>query len=100
MRLFSPNGVKAAASLARAALATLAFLASPALGQQATDAVAPEASSGASARQAVHAKRHMVVAANPLAAEAGLRVLREGGNAADSNRRSVWRDRVSKCRRA
>lgn len=84
MRLFSPNGVKAAASLARAALAALAFLASPALGQQATDAVAPEASSGASARQAVHAKRHMVVAANPLAAEAGLRVLREGGNAADA----------------
>ncbi len=56
----------------------------PALAQQAADVVAPEAGSGSEARQAVHAKKHMVVAANPIAAEAGLEVLRAGGNAADA----------------
>jgi gamma-glutamyltranspeptidase/glutathione hydrolase len=58
--------------------------ASPALSQQATDAVAPEAASGLETKQAVRADRHMVVAAHPLAAEAGLRTLRDGGSAADA----------------
>jgi gamma-glutamyltranspeptidase/glutathione hydrolase len=35
-------------------------------------------------RPAVHAAHEMVVAANPLAAEAGLDVLRQGGNAVDA----------------
>lgn len=54
------------------------------LAQQAADAVAPEASTGVTAREAVHARRHMVVAANPVAAETGLRILRDGGSAADA----------------
>jgi gamma-glutamyltranspeptidase/glutathione hydrolase len=52
--------------------------------QQATDAVAPEAATAVEAKAAVRADRQMVVAANPLAAEAGLAVLREGGSAADA----------------
>ncbi|MCI0431948.1 MAG: gamma-glutamyltransferase [Rhodospirillales bacterium] len=36
------------------------------------------------ARPAVHAERQMVVAANPLAAQAGLDILRQGGNAVDA----------------
>ena len=38
----------------------------------------------ASARDAVVAKKHMVAAANPLAVEAGLDVLRRGGSAVDA----------------
>ena len=72
--------------------------------QDATDAVAPEAASprnlpaafseltdlasaslaAKAAGRAVEAKDWMVVAANPLAVEAGGRVLREGGTAADA----------------
>jgi len=44
----------------------------------------PEPSSGYSAKQAVHAKRFMVVAAHPLAAKAGYDVLKAGGNAVDA----------------
>jgi len=50
---------------------------------QAPDAQ-PELSSGYSAKQAVHAKRFMVVAAHPLAARAGYDVLKSGGNAVDA----------------
>ena len=68
-----------------AALAALiALLAGPAAAQQAADAVAPEAPSAVTERQAVKARSHMVAAANPLAAEAGIEVLRNGGNAADA----------------
>ncbi len=55
-----------------------------AFAQQAADVVAPEGASGVAAKAAVHAEKHMVVAANPLAAEAGLDVLRAGGTAADA----------------
>ncbi|MEW9836969.1 gamma-glutamyltransferase [Mesorhizobium marinum] len=61
-----------------------ATLATPALAQQATDAVAPEAPSAIAEKPAVHARTQMVAAANPLAAEAGLDVLRAGGSAADA----------------
>ena len=67
----------------------------PALAQQAADAVAPE--DGAAPAQAAEAATlvpeapdpatasdWMVAAANPLAVEAGARVLREGGSAADA----------------
>lgn len=75
---------------------------SSAIAQQTTDTVAPEASTEVSsafeglsdAAQAalatkdagspVEAKDWMVAAANPLAVEAGARVLREGGTAADA----------------
>jgi gamma-glutamyltranspeptidase/glutathione hydrolase len=44
----------------------------------------PEGATGISAKPLVTAKRQMVVAANPLAAEAGLRILRNGGSAVDA----------------
>jgi gamma-glutamyltranspeptidase / glutathione hydrolase len=43
-----------------------------------------EGSSGFTQKTLVKAKRHMVVAANPLAAEAGLAILRKGGSAVDA----------------
>lgn len=45
---------------------------------------APEAQAGWQDKPAVFAKRHMVVAANPLAAEAGRKILRAGGSAMDA----------------
>jgi gamma-glutamyltranspeptidase/glutathione hydrolase len=56
----------------------------PSFAQQASDTLAPEGATGVAAKEAVQASRQMVVAANPLAAEAGLQVLRDGGNAADA----------------
>jgi len=44
----------------------------------------PEAGSGFAPKPLVKAKQHMVVAANPLAAEAGLAILRKGGSAVDA----------------
>lgn len=52
--------------------------------QQATDTIAPEAATGIAARQLVRAERQMVAAANPIAAQAGLDMLRAGGSAADA----------------
>lgn len=72
-----------AARFAPLALAVL-LLGVPASAQQASDVVAPERPSGIATKAPVHAKKHMVVAANPLAAEAGLQVLRDGGSAADA----------------
>ena len=65
-------------------LALLLTFALPALAQQAADTVPPEAGSGVEVKAAVHAKRQMVVAANPYAADAGLAILRAGGSAADA----------------
>ncbi|NDV97680.1 gamma-glutamyltransferase [Salipiger sp. PrR002] len=90
------------AGLAAALLLTLAPpFAGPLAAQQAADAVAPEAATtGAAfetlspaAQAALDAKAQgvpteaddwMIAAANPLAVEAGARVLREGGSAADA----------------
>jgi gamma-glutamyltranspeptidase/glutathione hydrolase len=44
----------------------------------------PEAASGTTTKPLVIAQRHMVVAAEPLAAEAGREILRQGGSAADA----------------
>jgi len=44
----------------------------------------PEAGTGRGEQRLVIARRDMVVAANPLAAEAGRQMLREGGSAADA----------------
>lgn len=44
----------------------------------------PEGESGFQPKPLVTAKRHMVVAAHPLAAEAGLAILRKGGSAVDA----------------
>jgi gamma-glutamyltranspeptidase/glutathione hydrolase len=44
----------------------------------------PEGESGFQPKPLVKAQRHMVVAAHPLAAEAGLAILRKGGSAVDA----------------
>ncbi|MGB3555191.1 MAG: gamma-glutamyltransferase [Jannaschia sp.] len=64
----------------------LSLAATPALAQTATDAVAPEAATGLAPEVSapVISEDWMVAAANPLAVEAGARVLREGGTAADA----------------
>ncbi|MFC5583697.1 gamma-glutamyltransferase [Nitratireductor kimnyeongensis] len=76
MRLFSAFGV--------VALISLSMTSPEAIAQQATDAHAPESASGLANKTTVHAKEQMVAAANPLAAEAGLDILRKGGSAADA----------------
>ncbi len=70
----------------RIALTLSMLLALPAFAQTATDTTAPEGATGLAATAAapVTADDWMVAAANPLAAEAGARVLREGGSAADA----------------
>ncbi len=45
---------------------------------------APEGASGTTDKALVIAKRHMVVAAEPDAAEAGREILRKGGSAVDA----------------
>ncbi|MEO8739567.1 MAG: gamma-glutamyltransferase [Casimicrobiaceae bacterium] len=45
---------------------------------------APEGASGWTAKHPVESRRDMVVAANPLAVDAGLHVLEQGGNAIDA----------------
>jgi len=65
-----------------------ALLCGAAAGQPAAPAahesLNPEAASGYVAKQAVTARRFMVATANPLASEAGYRILREGGSAVDA----------------
>jgi gamma-glutamyltranspeptidase/glutathione hydrolase len=69
-----------------AALAAALFLAAaPAVPPAAAqDRPPPERATGRGASATVEAARRMVVAANPLAAEAGLAALRDGGTAADA----------------
>ncbi|MDA0982235.1 MAG: gamma-glutamyltransferase family protein [Proteobacteria bacterium] len=64
-----------------AAFVALLLAAAPAWPQSQAQ---PEAPSGWQSRDAVHAKRFMVVAANPFAVEAGVEVLRAGGGALDA----------------
>jgi gamma-glutamyltranspeptidase/glutathione hydrolase len=61
---------------------TLAALLVAALGALA--AAAPAWAGGAEGGEPARAQRHMIAAANPLAAEAGLEVLRAGGGAVDA----------------
>lgn len=65
------------------ALAAFSF-AGACLAQEAPLPPPPEAASGSSVKQAVRAKDFMVAAANPLAVQAGVKVLRAGGTAADA----------------
>jgi gamma-glutamyltranspeptidase / glutathione hydrolase len=64
-------------------IALLLALAPGALAPHAYAFEAPEGASGFTPKPLFKAKKHMVVAANPLAAEAGLAILRKGGSAAD-----------------
>lgn len=66
------------------ALLIAASLAGAAQAQQLSDQIAPEAATGTGTRQIVTAETQMVSAANPLAAKAGLDILRAGGSAADA----------------
>lgn len=83
----------------RALILVLAFLAAPLMGQQAADRLAPEgrgaggvpvppaladAARAKAEGRPVEAGRWMIAAAHPLAVEAGARVLRAGGTAADA----------------
>jgi gamma-glutamyltranspeptidase / glutathione hydrolase len=63
--------------------ALLLALLCPAALAQSPD-VQPEAATGRTEKAAVHASRFMVVAAHPLAAQAGYEILRSGGNATDA----------------
>jgi gamma-glutamyltranspeptidase / glutathione hydrolase len=63
----------------RLALASALLWTAPAFAQ-----AAPEPASGFDPKQAVHATRFMVAAANPLAVEAGYGVLARGGTAIDA----------------
>lgn len=65
---------------AGAALLSLNVFAS----SQAADTIAPETASAYKQKTTVVANQYMVAAANPLAVEAGYRVLKNGGNAADA----------------
>ncbi|MDS1911348.1 gamma-glutamyltransferase [Vibrio parahaemolyticus] len=55
-----------------------------AFANQATDAIAPEQSTGLEHKQLVKAKDYIVTAANPIATQAGADVLEQGGNAIDA----------------
>ena len=67
-----------------ALLAALARLHRQRAGTRAHAFEQPESESGFQPKPLVTAKKHMVVAAHPLAAEAGLAMLRKGGSAVDA----------------
>ncbi len=69
-------------SLVALGLLVLTSTAAPA--QQASDTVAPEGATGLAAAKITTAREHMVAAAHPLAAEAGEKVLADGGSAIDA----------------
>lgn len=72
--------------LFRAVLFPVAFFAigTMASAQDVADSVAPEFSSGITQKELVRAQKHMVVAANPYASNAGHQILVDGGNAIDA----------------
>lgn len=65
-------------------LLLLAFILANPAAVFAQAATAPEAASGRIAKTAVHARQQMVVAAHPLATQAGIDALRRGGSAIDA----------------
>ncbi len=65
-------------------LLSAALTLSVARAQQASDTLAPERSTGTKAASRVEASNFMVAAANPLAAEAGRKIIADGGNAIDA----------------
>jgi gamma-glutamyltranspeptidase/glutathione hydrolase len=73
-----------AQGIAAALLLGGVLVGAPTFAQQASDTLQPEIATRQDARAPVAARRHMVITAHPLASEAGLRVLRDGGSAADA----------------
>ena len=65
-------------------LLAASMLASVSLHARAQGLLQPEGESGYETKQAVLASKFMVVAANPLAADAGVEILRAGGSALDA----------------
>lgn len=65
-------------------LAAGLLFADPSAAQEESDTVAPESATGIEEKTIVTANRHMIAAAHPLAVEAGLEILRQGGSAADA----------------
>jgi len=65
-------------------LALLLLLLLPALPAAAQNRAEPEAAAGGGGQELARAGRHMVAAAHPAATEAGLAMLRQGGNALDA----------------
>lgn len=66
---------------------TMAALLSPSAGARepvAREDRNPEAATGTTERQLAHAKRFMMVSANPLATQAGYDILRQGGSVVDA----------------
>ncbi|MCR6498639.1 gamma-glutamyltransferase [Shinella sp. CPCC 101442] len=66
------------------ALGLLFLISTAAPAQQASDTVSPERATGLAAAKIAAAREHMVAAAHPLAAEAGEKVLADGGSAIDA----------------
>lgn len=69
--------------LTRCLVASLLLLCSPMAAAQ-DSVVQPEAGTGTTVKGLATAQRYMVAAADPLAAEAGLEMLRQGGSAVDA----------------
>ena len=76
------DSLRTAAPARRRWLALVAAVLVPALAL--AQKPAPERPSGWTDKAPVHAKRWMVAAANPLAVDAGYRILQQGGTAADA----------------
>jgi len=71
-------------ALLAAVIAVTTLIGSPAEVAAQRARIAPEPGTGQSEKQLARARSYMVSAANPLAVEAGRRVLQEGGSAADA----------------
>ena len=68
----------------RLGILAVAALVAGACAPVANEQVKPQTAAPAAPKAAVHASRHMIAAANPLAAEAGRDILRAGGSALDA----------------
>lgn len=81
----APRPRSPARALRYAAIALALPLAAPAFAQPVADPrAAPEAATGLAEGALARAERHMVSAANPIASQAGLDILRAGGSAVDA----------------